>query len=302
VTSTLLAFTWSEFAEQVTSGLADGAVYASLALALVIVYRTTRVINFAQGEMATFATFIAWSLMNHGLSFWSAFPLVLAIAFAGGLAIERVLIRPIESAPVITIVILTLGLALLLNGLMKLIWGDYDRPFNGGFSNRTVSVAGAHIAIQYIGTICVLLAVVVVLTLFFRFTKLGLALRAAALNPDSSRLTGVRVGWMFGLGWGLAAAVGAIGGMMIAPFLFLGPDMMHAVLLYAFAAAVLGGLDSLVGAIVGGLLLGLMTDLLGRYVSYIDSALKVPVALAVILGVLLVRPTGLFGRVAARRV
>jgi branched-chain amino acid transport system permease protein len=302
VTSTLLAFTWSEFAEQVTSGLADGAVYASLALALVIVYRTTRVINFAQGEMATFATFIAWSLTNHGFSFWAAFPLVLVIAFAGGLAIERVVIRPIESAPIITIVILTLGLALFLNGLMKLVWGDYDRQFSGGFSNRTVNVAGAHIAIQYIGTVCVLVALVVVLTLFFRFTKLGLALRAAALNPDSSRLTGVRVGWMLGLGWGLAAAVGAVGGMMIAPLLFLGPDMMHSVLLYAFAAAVLGGLDSLVGAIVGGLLLGLMTDLLGRYVGYIDSALKVPVALAVILGVLLFRPTGLFGRVAARRV
>ena len=302
MTSALLAFTWSEFAEQVTSGLADGAVYASLALALVIVYRTTRVINFAQGEMATFATFIAWSLTNHGLSFWAAFPLVLMIAFLGGLAIERVVIRPIESAPILTIVILTLGLALFLNGLMKLIWGDYDRQFSGGFSNRTENVAGAHIAIQYIGTICVLVAIVVVLTLFFRFTKLGLGLRAAALNPDSSRLTGVRVGWMLGLGWGLAAAVGAVGGMMIAPLLFLGPDMMHSVLLYAFAAAVLGGLDSLIGAIAGGLLLGLLTDLLGRYVGYIDSALKVPVALAVILGVLLFRPTGLFGRVAARRV
>ena len=299
---TLLAFTWSEFAEQVTSGLASGAVYAGLALALVLIYRTTRVINFAQGEMATLTTFIAWSLMNHGFSFWEAFPLVLVIAFVGGIAVERVLIRPVESASVITVVILTLGLALLLNGLMKIMWGDYDRDFNGGFSNRTVTIAGAHIAVQYIGMIAVFVATAVVLGVFFRFTKLGLALRAAALNPDSSRLAGVRVGWMLGLGWGLAAAVGAIAGMMIAPIQFLGPDMMQPVLLYAFAAAVLGGLDSLVGSIVGGLLLGLVIVLLGRYVGYIDSVLKLPVALALILGLLLVRPSGLFGRVVARRV
>jgi branched-chain amino acid transport system permease protein len=298
----VLAFTWSEFAEQVTSGLASGAVYASLALALVLIYRTTRAINFAQGEMATFTTLVAWSLMNHGLSFWEAFPIVLAIAFAGGIAIERVLIRPVETAPVLTVVILTLGLALLLNGLMKVVWGDYDRNFKGGFSNRTVTLAGAHIAIQYLGMIGVLVAAVVLLGVFFRFTKLGLALRAAAENRDSSRLAGVRVGWMLGLGWGLAAAVGAIAGMMIAPIQFLGPDMMQPVLLYAFAAAILGGLDSLVGAIVGGLLLGLAIVLLGRYVGYIDSVLKLPVALALILALLLVRPNGLFGRVVVRRV
>jgi branched-chain amino acid transport system permease protein len=298
----ILAFTWSELAEQITSGLADGAVYASLALALVLIYRTTRVINFAQGEMATFTTFIALALMNRGLSFWEAFPLVVVIAFAGGVALERVLIRPVERAPVVTIVILTLGLALLLNGLMKVIWGDFPHPFPGGFSNRTITVAGAHIAVQYIGMVAVLVAIVVVLALFFRFTKLGLALRAAAVNPSSSRLAGVRVGWMLGLGWGLAAAVGAIAGMLVAPLQFLSPDMMQAVLLYAFAAALLGGLDSLVGAVVGGLVLGLTIDLLGRYVGYIGSTLKLPVALALILGVLLLRPGGLFGRVAARRV
>jgi branched-chain amino acid transport system permease protein len=298
----IVAFTWSEFAEQVTSGLAIGSVYASLALALVIVYRTTRVINFAQGEMATFTTFVALSLMNHGLSFWAAFPIVLAIAFAGGLAIERVVIRPVESASVLTIVIVTLGLALVLNGLMSVIWGGGPRQFTGGFSNRTVKVAGAHISVQYIGTIVVLVVVVVLLTLFFRYTKLGLALRAVAFNPPSSRLSGIRVGWMLGLGWGIAAAVGAIAGMMIAPTQFLDPNMMQAILLYAFAAAVLGGLDSLVGAIVGGLVLGLVIVLLGRYVGYINSVLQLPVALALILGVLLFRPSGLFGHTAARRV
>ena len=297
-----LAFTWSEFAEQVVAGLGDGSVYASLALALVLIYRTTRVINFAQGEMATFTTFIAWSLMNHGLSFWAAFPVVLAIAFVGGVAIERALIRPIESAPVLTVVILTLGLALLLNGLSTVIWGGGDRSFPGGFSNNTFQVAGAHISYQYVGIVGVLAVLLVVLGAFFRFTTLGLALRAAALNRDSSRLAGVRVGWMLALGWGIAAAVGAVAGMMVAPIEFLGPGMMQAVLLYAFAAAILGGLDSPVGAVIGGLLLGLTIDLLGRYVPYVDSTLKLPAALLLILLVLLVRPAGLFGRVAARRV
>jgi branched-chain amino acid transport system permease protein len=298
----LAVFTWSEFAEQVVSGLADGAVFASLALALVLIYRSTRALNFAQGEMATFTTFIAWSLMNHGFSFWEAFPVVLVIAFAGGVVVERVIIRPVENAPVVTIVIVTLGLALLLNGLMYVIWSGGDRPFKGGFSSRTIKLAGAHISIQYIGIIAVLAALLVLLGLFFRFTKLGLALRASALNPESSRLVGVRVGWMLALGWGLAALVGAVAGMMVAPLQFLGPNMMQAILLYAFAAAVLGGLDSPVGAVVGGLLLGLTIDLLGRYVGYIGSTLKLPAALLLILVLLLFRPGGLFGRVAERRV
>lgn len=298
----LAVFTWTEFAEQVAAGLASGAVYASLALALVLIYRSTGAVNFAQGEMATFTTFVAWSLMNHGLGFWTAFPIVLVIAFCGGVAIERTLIRPFERAPALTIVIVTLGLALLLNGLMSQIWGGGDQTFNGGFSTRTVKVAGAHISIQYIGMLGVLVVLVVLLTLFFRFTKLGLGMRAAALNPDSSRLVGVRVGWMLALGWGLAAAVGAIAGLMIAPIESLGPNMMQVILLYAFAAAVLGGLDSPVGAVVGGLLLGLVITLLGRYVDYIGQTLKLPVALLLILALLIVRPGGLFGRVAARRV
>jgi branched-chain amino acid transport system permease protein len=295
-------FTWTEFGEQVVSGLASGAVYGALALALVLIYRSTRVINFAQGEMATFTTFVAWSLMNHGLAFWAAFPIVLAIAFAGGVAIERIVIRPVENASVLTIVIVTLGLALLLNGLTSVIWGGATRQFHGPFSTRTVDVGGVHIAVEYIGIVAVSFGLVALLALFFRFTKLGLALRAAALNPDSSRLVGVRVGWMLALGWGLAAVLGAVAGMMIAPIVSLDPNMMQTILLYAFAAAVLGGLDSPVGAVVGGLLLGVTIDLLGRYVEQIGSTLKLPVALALILLFLLVRPGGLFGRVAVRRV
>jgi branched-chain amino acid transport system permease protein len=295
-------FTWTEFAQQIAAGVREGAIYAGLALALVIIYRSTRVINFAQGEMATFTTFIAWSLMNHGLSFWTAFPLVLAIAFTGGVAIERVLIRPVENASVITIVIVTLGLALLLNGLMSLIWGGGNRQFRGPFSTRTIDVGGVPISVQDIGIVVVSLVLVAVLALFFRFTKLGLALRAAAVNPDSSRLVGVRVGWMLAFGWGLAAVLGAVAGMMVAPVVFLDPNMMQTILLYAFAAAVLGGLDSPVGAVVGGVLLGVTITLLGRYVGFVGSTLKLPAALLLILLLLLVRPGGLFGRVAVRRV
>jgi len=298
----LYAFTWTEFAQQLAAGIREGAIYAGLALAIVIIYRSTRVINFAQGEMATFTTFIAWSLMNHGLSFWTAFPIVLAIAFAGGVAIERIVIRPVEDAPVVTIVIVTLGLALLLNGLTSVIWGGANRQFHGPFSTRTIDVAGVPVSVQDIGIVLVSIGLVGLLALFFRFTKVGLALRAAAFNPDSSRLVGIRVGWMLALGWGIAAVLGAVAGMMIAPVVFLDPNMMQTILLYAFAAAVLGGLDSPIGAVVGGILLGVTITLLGRYVGFIGSTLKLPAALMLILVLLLVRPGGLFGRVAEKRV
>jgi branched-chain amino acid transport system permease protein len=298
----LATFTWTEFAQQLAAGVREGAIYAGLALAVVIVYRSSRVINFAQGEMATFTTFICWSLMNHGLSFWTAFPIVLAIAFAGGVAVERIVIRPVESAPVLTVVIVTLGLALLLNGLTSVIWGGGTHQFNGPFSTRTIDVGGVPISVQDIGIVVVSVVLVLLLGLFFRYTKLGLGLRAAAVNPESSRLVGVRVGWMLALGWGIAAMLGAVAGMMVAPVVFLDPNMMQTILLYAFAAAVLGGLDSPAGAVVGGIVLGLTITLLGRYVGFIGSTLQLPAALSLIFVLLLVRPAGLFGRVAERRV
>jgi branched-chain amino acid transport system permease protein len=199
-------------------------------------------------------------------------------------------------------VIVTLGLALLLNGLMVQIWGGGSRVFKGPFSTRTINVGSVPISVQDIGIVVVSLALVVLLGLFFRFTKLGLGLRAAAQNPDSSRLVGIRVSWMLALGWGLAAVLGAVAGMMVAPVVFLDPNMMQTILLYAFAAAVLGGLDSPIGAVVGGLLLGVTITLLGRYVGFVGATLKLPAALLLILLVLLVRPAGLFGRVAVRRV
>jgi branched-chain amino acid transport system permease protein len=291
----------ADVAQQVVSGLSSGGVYGSLALAIVIIYRSTGVVNFAQGEMATFATFIAWSLMHH-MSYWPAFLLTLGIAFAGGIAVERIVIRPIENAPVLTIVILTLGLALAFNGASFWIWGGAVHNFDSPFSTEPIHVAGVAFSKQDIGIIAVSLVCVFFLWLLFRFTKVGLALRAAAANPAESRLVGIRVGWMLALGWGLAAVLGAVAGMMAAPVVFLDPNMMLTILLYAFASAVLGGLDSPLGAVVGGLLFGVLLNLLSAYSSFIDGTLKLPVGLAVILLVLLVRPNGLFGRRVERRV
>ena len=291
----------TDFLQQVVAGLASGGIYASLALAIVLIYRTTRVVNFAQGEMAMFTTFVAWTLIDRGLSFWPAFALTLAIAFVGGVAIERVVIRPVEGAPVLTVVIVTIGLALLLNGLASAIWGSEVKSFRSAFSTRALDVGGVAVSVQDVGVIAVSLALVVVLWLFFSFTKLGLALRAAAVNPDESRLVGIRVGWMLALGWGLAAVLGAVAGMLVAPTVFLEPNMMRAILLYAFAAAVLGGMDSPVGAVVGGLAFGVIQNLVETYVEAIGATLRLPLALAILLLVLLVRPQGLFGRAAVGR-
>src|SRR2546422_601553 len=298
----MLGFAWSEFFQQITSGLATGAIFASLALALVLIYRTTHVVNFAQGEMATFTTYIAWTLMHHGLAYWPAFVLTLAIAFGGGIAVERMLIRPVEHRPEIVVVILTIGLLITINGITGWIWGADVKAVDSPFPNRSVDVAGVAISIQDIGTFSVCLTSVLVLWAFFRFTTLGLAMRSVAVNSDASRLMGVRVGWMLALGWGLAAALGAIAGLMAAPTAFLDPNMMLVILVYAFAAAVLGGIESPIGAVVGGLILGVAVNLLGRYVHGVGEELKLPTALAILLVVLLVRPAGLFGRVIVRRV
>jgi branched-chain amino acid transport system permease protein len=291
----------AELIQQVVSGLASGGIFASLALAIALIYRATRVINFAQGEMATVSTFVAWSLYDHGLGFWGMFFLTLALSFLGGIAIERIVIRPVEGRSVLAVVIVTLGLAIALNGFASVEWGGEAKKFPSPFPTRTVHLGGAAISIQDLGVIGVTLVLVAALGAFFKYTKVGLALRAASVNPEASRLVGVRVGWMLALGWGLAAVLGAVSGMLIAPIVFLDPNMMQTVLLYALAAAVLGGMDSPVGAVVGGLALGVILNLTGRY-GHLGGTLRLPVALAVILLVLVVRPAGLFGRAAVRKV
>jgi len=290
------------FIQQVVSGLATGGIYASLALALVMIYQATDVVNFAQGEMAMFSTYLAWSLLQAGLPYWVTFFATVAIAFIGGLLIERVVIRPVENAPILTIVIVTLGLLVILNSVAGWIYSYIQKPFPSPFPSKPIQMGNIYFGAHDVGEISVTLIVLLLLFLFFRYTTLGLAMRAAAQNPVSSRLCGIRVSWMLGLGWGLAAAFGAIAGMMVAPIVFLDPNMMGGIQLYAFAAATVGGFTSPLGAVVGGLLVGVTENLVGTYVSFIGTELKLTVALAMIIIVLLVRPTGLFGRTTVRRV
>jgi branched-chain amino acid transport system permease protein len=293
----------ADFFQQVVAGLGSGAIYAALALALVLIHRATGVINFAQGEMAMFTTYIAWTLTaNHGWSYWPAFAATLLFAFVLGVGIHRVVIHPVERSSVLTVVIMTIGLVLTFNGLASLIWSAEIRAFPSPFPNETWRVGGVAISQQDVGTFGIVVVLVVLLWAFFQFTKLGLALRASALNPEASRLVGVRVGWMLGIGWGLAAMLGAVAGMLAAPTIFLDPNMMQATLIYAFAAAVLGGIDSPFGAVAGGLLLGVGLNVIGAYVDFVGADLRLPVALLIILVVLLVRPAGLFGKAIARRV
>jgi branched-chain amino acid transport system permease protein len=292
----------TDFLQQVVSGLASGGLYGLLALAIVLIYRSTGVINFAQGEMATLSAFVCWTFMDHGWTFWPAFVATLALSFVGGIAIESALVRPVQDAPVLAIVILTIGLLIAINGLTTWIWGGAAKQFQGPFSTEPIDVGGVHFSKQDLGVIAVALVAIALVGLLFSRTKLGLGLRAAAVNPGESRLVGVRVARMLAVGWGLAAVLGAVAGVMAAPSLFLDPNMMQSVLLYAFAAAVLGGMDSPLGAVVGGLVLGVLLNLLGTYVDWIGGQLRLATALAVILVVLLVRPAGLFGRTAVQRV
>jgi branched-chain amino acid transport system permease protein len=293
----------ADFMQQVVAGLASGSIYASLALALVLIHRATGVINFAQGEMATLSTYIAWSLMtNHGVAYWPAFVLTLLISFVGGAAVHQGIIRPNDKGSVLRVVIVTIGLLLFINGFVIMTWGGEIRAMESPFPTRTIEIGGVAISIQDIGTIGVVSGIVVLLWLLFQYTKVGLAMRAAAVNPAEARLVGVRVTWMLTLGWGLAAVLGAVAGMLAAPSLFLDPNLMAALLIYAFAAAVLGGIDSPIGAVVGGLILGVGLNLIGTYVDFVGADLRLPVALAVILVVLLVKPSGIFGRSEVRRV
>jgi branched-chain amino acid transport system permease protein len=291
----------ANFAQQIVSGLASGGVYALLALAVVLIHRATGVINFAQGEMATLSAFLCWTLVDHGWSFWPAFAATIALSFLGGAALQAVVIRPLQGGPLLGIVILTIGLLIAINGLDTWIWGGAAKQFHGPFSTAPIRVAGVAFSKQDIGVIGVAVVAVVLAGLLFSRTKLGLGLRAAAVNPVEARLVGVPVPVMLAVGWGLAAALGGIAGVMAAPSLFLDPNMMQTVLLYAFAAAVLGGMDSPAGAVVGGLLLGVGLNLVGTYVHWVGGELRLATALALILVVLLARPAGLFGRTSVSR-
>jgi branched-chain amino acid transport system permease protein len=288
--------------QTLVDGVATGSLYGALALAVVLIFRTSGIVNFAQGEMAMFSTFVAWGLLEAGLPVGLAILATLGLSLLGGMVIERVLMRPFEGGDHLTLAIVTLGLFILVNSGAGWIWGFENRSFPSIFPDDTVALGGIDVPLESVGIVLLLLAVVGVLYLFFQRTKLGLALRAVSVNPESSRLSGISVGRTLMIGWGIAALVGALAGALVAPRLFLDVNFMGGVLIYSFAAATLGGFDSPLGAIVGGWIIGVTEDLATTYVDFIGSDLKILVPLVIILVVLLVRPAGLFGTREVTRV
>jgi branched-chain amino acid transport system permease protein len=295
------SFTSSIFAQQTVAGLAQGAIFGSLALALVLIYRATEVINFAQGELAMATTYIAYQLTLWHVTYWLAFFLTLGIAFVLGVVIQVVVIRPVQHS-VIAVVIITVGLFILIDGLVTWKWGADLKFMPAPFGNQVYHLGSVAFSRQDLGTLIVTIFSVVLLWGLFQFTKLGLAMRAAALRPAAASLVGVRVNAMLALGWGLAAVLGAVAGLMTEPTQFLQPTMMQSILLYSFAAAVLGGLESPAGAVIGGLMIGVFLNLIGQYVGFATAELRLPIAFVVLLFVLLIKPNGLFGRKQVRRV
>jgi len=291
------------FAQLTVQGVATGVVFGSLALALVLIYRATEVINFAQGEMAMACVYFAYQFMQWGLSYWPAFFLTLAVAFVFGVVTQQVVIRPVQHRSLIAVVIVTVGLFILIDGLVEWKWSANQRFMQAPFGNKVYHLGSVPIARQQIGTVAIVLLCVLALWSFFRFTKVGLGMRAGALRPAAARLVGVRTNALLAVGWGLAAVLGAVAGLMTEPSQYvLSPTLMQPVLLYAFAAAVLGGLESPGGALVGGIALGVFLNLIGQYWTFVGSVLQLPVAFAALLVVLLVKPTGLFGHRSVRKV
>lgn len=289
------------FTNQVLAGIATGAIYACMALAVVMIYQAIDHLNFAQGEMAMFSTFIAWQLMQWGVPYWIAFVLTLGLSFAGGIIIERALFKPLANAPVLTHVAGFIALFAILNSVAGLTWDFTIKQFPSPFGSSPF-LGSQLISTHQAGMIGVTLLLLVLLFFFFRYTRVGLAMRAAAAQPESARLVGINTSWMVALGWGMAAAIGSIAGMLIAPVVFLEPNMMGGVLIYGFAAAVVGGLSSPLGAVVGGFLVGVFENLVGTYIPGVGNELKLPIALALIITVLVVKPAGLFGRPVVKRV
>ena len=296
--------------QQLASGLANGAIYACVALALVMIYVSTDHINFAQGEMAMFSTYISWQLMTWGLNYWVAFVIAVVASFILGVLIERIVLRPLHNAPVLSVVVVFIGLLAICNSMAGAIWSYLIKEFPSPFPKAEFGIAGV-IGPHQLGVVLVTLIVLSLLFVFFRYTPLGLAMRAAAQNPSMARLVGVRVDWMLALGWGLAAAVGSVAGIMVAHIVYLDPNMMGGILLYAFASALVGGIGNPGGAVVGGFIVGVLENMVAYAGNQIEKATgiyiigngeKLTVALIIVIFVLTVKPAGLFGRVVVKRV
>lgn len=284
------------FANQIADGLADGAIYASLALALVFSYRSTGIVNFAQGEMAMLSAYVVWQLMAWGLPLVPAALISIIVSFIAGALLYATIVKPLSKASLLTVVSVLIGLYLALNSLAGFIWTYTIKSFPSFFPKTHLTFGSFSVSAETVGTVAVVGVVLLLLYLLFEMTKVGLAMRGAASTPESAVLVGVSVPVMLLIGWGIAAALGALSGILVAPKVFLNPMMMFGVIIYAFAAATLGGFDSVVGAVVGGLLVGVVENLVGTYLPWIGADLKIIVALVLIFGTLLIKPDGLFGR------
>ena len=292
-----------DFFQYLMIGLGNGAVYAMLGLGLVVIYRSTGLLNFAQGEIAMFSTFIMWQFMEWGLPVLLALALSMVASFGIGALLHQTVIRPLGDAHAkpLQVVIITIGLFLGINALAQLIWGADTRSFPGLFGDGSASIFGVSVTWQTLGSLLTLGIEAVVFWLLFSKTKLGLAMRAVASYPESSGLVGVPVSKILMMGWGLAASVGAVAGAFTAPDRRLDTNLMLLTLVYAFAAITLGGFDSLVGAIVGGLIVGVLTEVVPKYWEPLERLPLAPAFFVIIL-VLLFWPQGLFGSKKVQRV
>lgn len=284
------------FIDQFLNGLVSGTIYACLALALVLTYRATHVVNFAQGEISMFCAFLVWQAAQFGLSPWTAIAVALLIAFIGGAALERIFIRPVAHADELTVILLTVALLFIFHQGAGFIWGFMVKSFPEYVGPSTYTIGNLSLPEHMLISVGAILLIIIGMRILFRHTRLGLAMRVAAGNPETARLVGISPNSMRLIGWALAAVIGAIAGILAAPIYFLSPSLMTTVLIYAFAAATLGGFDSPGGAIIGGLTIGIGENLAVTYVPWLGSDLKVAVPLLTIIVVLMVRPTGLFGR------
>ena len=290
-----------EFIQFTLGGISFGMVYAAIALSLVLIWRGTRILNYSQGAMAMFTTYIAFTVIGHTGNYWAGFAAALAAGLVLGAVIERTVIRPVENKPPLNAVVVTIGLLVFLEGLAGIIYGGQYRSFPAAFS-----ITGLHagslalgISLNDVFVAAAVLAAALGLAVLFRFTSAGLRLRAAAFNTYAARLLGVRVGRMFTLGWALAGLIGALAGVLVSPDTFLYPASMDSIFVLGFPAAVIGGLDSPVGAVVGGLILGVALNYVGGYLG----ANLVPIfGLAALIVILMLRPTGLFATSTGRQV
>jgi branched-chain amino acid transport system permease protein len=290
------------FVQQILEGLASGAIYASLALALVLIYRATRIVNFAQGEMATLSVYFAWQLNQWGVPFALSLIIVAAISFVMGALVFRLMIRPVLGASDHTMVVICIGFFIGFEAIALWFWGADPRAFPRLFPDAVWTIGGVRLSANNLGILATLCVLTAGLSALFRFTRIGLAMRASAAEREKSPLVGIPVETMLMLGWGLAATVGFVAAALIAPALFLSPPMMVSVVIYALAAATLGGWDSPTGAIVGGLVVGVAESLCATFVGFIGTDLKVGVPFALMAVILLLRPQGLFGTTAVIRV